>query len=281
MTNAAQKLIMITGVSTGFGKAFAAAALAAGHRVVGTVRNEEARIAFEASGEGRAFARLLDVTDHDAIAPTIAEIESAIGPIDVLINNAGYGHEGLFEESSLDELRHQFEVNVFGTVAVTKAVLPYMRTRRNGHILTVTSIGGLVTFPGLSFYHGSKFALEGLFESLAQEVRGLGIAVTNVAPGAFRTDWAGRSMVRSERSIGDYDDLFEPIRRARIERSGHQQGDPAKAAQAVLAAINSDKPPVHLLLGQDAVPNVRQKLAAFAEEITAWEKVSLAVAFDD
>lgn len=281
MTNAAQKLIMITGVSTGFGKAFAAAALAAGHRVVGTVRNEEARMAFEASGEGRAFARLLDVTDHDAIAPTIAEIESAIGPIDVLINNAGYGHEGLFEESSLDELRHQFEVNVFGTVAITKAVLPYMRTRRTGHILTVTSIGGLVTFPGLSFYHGSKFALEGLFESLAQEVRGLGIAVTNVAPGAFRTDWAGRSMVRSERSIGDYDDLFEPIRRARIERSGHQQGDPAKAAQAVLAAINSDKPPVHLLLGQDAVPNVRQKLAAFAEEITAWEEVSLAVAFDD
>lgn len=281
MTNAAQKLIMITGVSTGFGKAFAAAALAAGHRVVGTVRNEEARIAFEASGEGRSFARLLDVTDHDAIAPTIAEIESAIGPIDVLINNAGYGHEGLFEESSLDELRHQFEVNVFGTVAITKAVLPYMRTRRTGHILTVTSIGGLVTFPGLSFYHGSKFALEGLFESLAQEVRGLGIAVTNVAPGAFRTDWAGRSMVRSERSIGDYDDLFEPIRRARIERSGHQQGDPAKAAQAVLAAINSDKPPVHLLLGQDAVPNVRQKLAAFAEEITAWEEVSLAVAFDD
>ena len=281
MTSAAQKLIMITGVSTGFGKAFSAAAIAAGHRVVGTVRSEVAGSVFEASGEGRAFARMLDITDYNAIAPTVANIQAEIGPIDVLINNAGYGHEGLFEESALDELRRQFDVNVFGTVAVTKAVLPYMRARRSGHIITVTSIGGLVTFPGLSFYHGSKFALEGIFESLAQEVRGLGIAVTNVAPGAFRTDWAGRSMIRSERMIDDYDQLFEPIRQARLERSGRQQGDPEKAAQAVLKAIGAEPPPLHLLLGQDAVPGVRQKLAALGNEINAWEAVSLSVSFDD
>jgi NAD(P)-dependent dehydrogenase (short-subunit alcohol dehydrogenase family) len=280
VTGESQKLIMITGVSSGFGKAFAAAAIAAGHRVVGTVRREEAKVAFESAGRGGAVAKIFDITDFEAIAPVVAEIEAELGPIDVLINNAGYGHEGLVEEAPLSDLRQQFEVNVFGTVAVTKAVLPYMRARRSGHIITVTSMGGLITYPGLSYYHGSKFALEGIFESLAQEVRGFNIYVTNVEPGAFRTDWAGRSMIRSERKIDDYDELFVPIREARMERNGRQQGDPAKAAHAVMRVINARKPPVHLLLGQDAVPSVRQKLASLGAEIDAWEKVSLAVSFD-
>jgi short-subunit dehydrogenase len=147
----------------------------------------------------------------------------------VLINNAGYGHEGTLEESSMDELRRQFEVNVFGAVAVMKAVLPFMRQRRNGRIINITSMGGLMTMPRLSYYHGSKFALEGISGALGKEVKSFGIFVTAVEPGMFRTDWAGRSMVRSSRSITDYDAVFDPIRAARAARSGQQPGHPAKA----------------------------------------------------
>jgi NAD(P)-dependent dehydrogenase (short-subunit alcohol dehydrogenase family) len=279
MSSISEKLIFITGVSSGFGKALAIAALAAGHRVVGTVRNEEARLAFEALRHGRATAKILDITDYDSIAPLVAQIETEIGPIDVLINNAGYGHEGLLEESPLHDLRRQFDVNVFGTVAVTKAVLPYMRARRAGHIFTITSMGGLFTYPGLSYYHGSKFALEGIFESLAQEVAPFNINIINVEPGAFRTDWAGRSMVRSKRTIKDYDALFDPIRKARMERNGRQPGDPEKAANSILKLIGNRRPPSHLLLGEDAVTSVRQKLASLGAEVDAWESVSTAVSF--
>ena len=136
----------------------------------------------------------------------------AYSEVNVLVNNAGYGHEGILEESSIDDLRRQFEVNVFGAVAMIQAVLPSMRRRRAGHILNITSMGGIITLPGLSYYHGSKFALEGISESLGKEVKDLGIKVTAVEPGGFRTDWAGRSMVRAERSIGDYDSIIEPIR---------------------------------------------------------------------
>jgi len=192
----------------------------------------------------------------------------------VLVNNAGYGHEGILEESTLDELRHQFEVNVFGPAALIKAVLPHMRARRRGHILNITSMGGFITLPGIAWYCGSKFALEGISEVLGKEVASLGIHVTAIAPGSFRTDWAGRSMVRASRSIGDYDALFDPIRSAREEKSGHQLGDPIKAAQAMLQVIDSDAPPSHLLLGSDAVQLVRAKLTSMSGSIDAWEQLS-------
>jgi NAD(P)-dependent dehydrogenase (short-subunit alcohol dehydrogenase family) len=275
-----EKLLFITGVSSGFGQAIAEAALAAGHRVVGTARQASALASFEALAPGRAVARRLDVTDADAVMAVVAGIEREVGAIDVLVNNAGYGHEGLVEEASLAELRQQFEVNVFGAVAVIKAVLPYMRARRAGRIINITSMGGLVTFPGLAFYHGSKFALEGISETLAKEVRDLGIFVTAVEPGAFRTDWAGRSMARTPRSIADYDALFEPLRKAREARSGRQPGDPAKLAAAVLRLVGEAAPPVHLPLGRDAVDLVRRKLAALNAEIVAWEKISLSTDFD-
>jgi NAD(P)-dependent dehydrogenase (short-subunit alcohol dehydrogenase family) len=228
------RTFLVTGVSSGLGRAFATAALDAGHTVVGTVRNPDQVAAFEQLAPGRAHARMLDVTDTDAVEPTVAAIEEEIGRIDVLVNNAGYGVEGTFEETPLDTFRHQFDVNVFGAIAVTQAVLPRMRERRAGHILFVTSMGGLRTYPGLSAYHGSKFAVEGIAASLAQEVAELGIHVTAIEPGAFRTDWAGRSMHRVESTIADYDKIFAPICEHRLAMSGHQPGNPAQAGRALI-----------------------------------------------
>ncbi|KWF06328.1 oxidoreductase [Burkholderia pseudomultivorans] len=272
---ASGKVLLVTGVSSGFGRALAQEALAAGHTVVGTVRSAQARRDFEALSAHAAFGRVLDVTDFDAIDGVVAEIEANVGAVDVLVNNAGYGHEGVMEESPLSELRRQFDVNVFGAVAMMKAVLPFMRARRRGHIVNITSMGGHITMPGIAYYCGSKFALEGISEALGKELASFGIAVTAVAPGSFRTDWAGRSMVRTPRSIADYDPVFDPIRRAREQKSGKQTGDPRKAARAMLAAIDADRPPAHLLLGSDALALVRDKLSALEREIRAWETVTL------
>ncbi|WNC88082.1 oxidoreductase [Paraburkholderia sp. FT54] len=273
------KTFLITGVSSGFGGAFAQAALDAGHTVVGTVRNEAARDAFTALAAERAHAVVLDVTDFEAIAPAVAAITQTVGPIDVLVNNAGYGHEGTLEESPLDDLCRQFDVNVFGAVAMIKAVLPAMRERRSGHVINITSMGGFITMPGIAYYCGSKFALEGISDALAKEVAAFGIKVTAVAPGSFRTDWAGRSMVRASRSIADYDALFDPVREAREAKSGKQAGDPRKAARALLEIVAAKNPPVHLLLGNDALDLVKTKLAALNEEIETWEALSRSTDF--
>jgi len=274
------KIVIITGTSSGLGRAFARALLEAGFRVVGTVRKPEAALEFEQLKPGAAFARTLDVTESpERLASMIEEIERNVGPIYALINNAGYGHEGTLEESSMSELRQQFEVNVFGPVALMKAVLPHMRARREGRILNITSMGGLMTMPGLSYYHGSKFALEGISSSLAKEVRPLGIYVTAVEPGMFRTDWAGRSMVRSERTIPDYDATFNPIREARKTRSGQQPGDPARAGKAIADFLMSPEPPQHLLLGPDAFEYVRKEFEALQSEFAAWEAVTRSTNF--
>ena len=273
------KVFLITGVSSGLGRALAQQALADGHRVVGTLRDQAALGEFELLGPGRAIGKLLDVTHIDAIAGVIADIEGKVGAIDALVNNAGYGYESTLEESALADWRKQFDVNVFGAVAMIQAVLPYMRRRKRGSIVNITSVGGYLALPGLSAYHGTKFALEGISESLAQEVAGFGIKVTAVAPGAFRTDWAGRSMVRAPRSIADYDVVFDPIRERRQALDGSQSGDPAKAARAILEIVASDNPPVHLLLGPDAVKRVRDKLDALRAQIDAWESLSTSTNF--
>ncbi|VVD73694.1 short-chain dehydrogenase/reductase [Pandoraea iniqua] len=271
---ASNKILLITGVSSGFGRALAQEALSAGHTVVGTVRSEEAKRDFESLSPSAA-GRVLDVTDFDRIDDVVSEIEASVGPVDVLVNNAGYGHEGVLEESPLSEMRRQFDVNVFGAVAMMKAVLPFMRARRRGHILNITSMGGYITMPGIAYYCGSKFALEGISESLGKEVKAFGIAVTAVAPGSFRTDWAGRSMTRTPRSIADYDEVFNPVRAAREEKNGKQLGDPVKAARAMLAAIAAEHPPAHLLLGSDALKLVRDKLSAMRAELDAWESLTV------
>lgn len=279
MTAADSKTFLITGVSSGLGRAFAAGALDAGHRVIGTVRNASDAEAFAALAPDRAFPLMLDVTNFDAIPMAVTSAEKQAGPIEVLVNNAGYGHEGMLEESSMDDLQRQFAANVFGPVAMMKAVLPGMRERRRGHIFNVTSMGGFITMPGVSFYCGSKFALEGISEALGKEVAGFGIRVTTLAPGQFRTDWAGRSMDRTPRSIADYDTVMDPIRAARQARSGNQPGDPARAAQALLAMIEAPNPPVRLFLGDDALGLVEQKLDAMKAEITVWDSLSRSTSF--
>ncbi|SFW20547.1 MULTISPECIES: oxidoreductase [unclassified Pseudomonas] len=269
-----RKTLFITGVSSGLGNALAREALAAGHRVIGTVRSDAALQAFEALAPDHARGVILDVTEFDRIDSVVAATQASHGPVDVLVNNAGYGHEGIFEESPLQEMRRQFDVNVFGAVAVTKAFVPYFRERRAGHILNITSMGGTITMPGISYYCASKFALEGISDTLSKELLPFGIFVTAVAPGSFRTDWAGRSMQRTPRSIADYDASFDPVRKAREEKSGKQLGDPRKAAQAMLQLIASATPPAHLLLGSDALSLVREKLSRTAREIDQWETLS-------
>jgi NAD(P)-dependent dehydrogenase (short-subunit alcohol dehydrogenase family) len=273
------KTWLVTGVSSGFGRALAEAALSRGDRVVGTLRQEAQRAEFDALAPGRAFGVILDVRQDADVRRVVGEIETTVGPIDVLVNNAGYGYEGSIEEASMADIRAQFDVNVFGAISVIQAVLPFMRQRRAGRILNVTSMGGLMTFPGVGIYHGSKFALEGISETLVKEVAEFGIKVTAIEPGSFRTDWAGRSMQRGARTIADYDASFEPIRKARAARSGNQPGDPLKAAQAILQVADAPNPPVHLLLGSDALSLVREKLDGLKQEIDAWEHVTVGTDF--
>lgn len=271
---AKKKTIFITGANSGFGLAIATAATAAGHRVIGTVRSEAARK--KLAGDLSALGTVLcDVTEFDRIEGVVAAAEAEHGPIDVLINNAGYGHEGVLEESPLDEMRRQFDVNVFGAVAVAKAFLPRFRARRSGFIVNVTSMGGMITMPGIAYYCGSKFALQGISEVMRAEMAPFGVNVTTLCPGSFRTDWAGRSMVRTERSIADYDALFDPIRTARQEKSGRQLGDPAKLAEAVLQLLDSDNPPPQLLLGSDALKFVSERLQRMQQEIEEWRALTL------
>jgi NAD(P)-dependent dehydrogenase (short-subunit alcohol dehydrogenase family) len=271
------KTFLITGVSSGLGRAFANGALAAGHRVIGTVRRPDDAKTFGAT-DG-AFPLLLDVTDYAAVPQAIEQVEKEAGPIDVLVNNAGYGHEGVLEESSIDDLERQFAANVFGPVAMIKAVLPGMRKRRRGHIVNVTSMGGFITMPGISFYCGSKFALEGISEALGKELSAFGIRVTALAPGQFRTDWAGRSMDRTPRSIADYDSVMDPIRAGRQAKSGNQPGDPDKAAQALLKLVEAENPPTRLFLGEDALGLVAQKLDQMKSEIVTWDALSRSTSF--
>ncbi|GAA5012565.1 oxidoreductase [Actinopolymorpha pittospori] len=265
---------LITGVSTGLGRAIAQAALAAGHTVVGTVRSEEDLRAFEGVAPGYAHGRILDMTDSDAVSSVVAEVEQNLGPVEVVVANAGYGLEGTFEETPLAEVRRQFEVNVFGTVATLQAALPHMRRRRRGHLRAVTSMGGLMAVPGMSAYCGSKFAVEGILEALGKEVAQFGIHVTAIEPGSFRTNWAGRSMTRAAQSIDDYDELFTPIRAARQKANGNQLGNPAKAGDAVVHITSIDQPPAHLVLGSDALRLVTAARTAVDEEIRAWETLS-------
>jgi NAD(P)-dependent dehydrogenase (short-subunit alcohol dehydrogenase family) len=271
------KTFLITGVSSGLGRAFAKAVLGAGHRVIGTVRSAEDAALF--ASVPRTYPLQLDVTDYASIPAAIAKAEREAGVVDVLVNNAGYGHEGVVEEASMEDLQRQFAANVFGPVAMIKAVLPGMRERRRGHIVNVTSMGGFITMPGIAFYCGSKFALEGISESLGKELKAFGIRVTALAPGQFRTDWAGRSMDRSPRSIADYDSVMNPIRVARQAKSGSQPGDPDKAALALLTLIEADTPPVRLFLGDDALGLVDQKLEQMKAELGQWEALSRSTGF--
>ncbi len=270
---------LVTGCSTGIGREIARAALGAGHSVVVTARRTETIADFAADFGDRAVTAALDVTDKAQIAAAVELAEQAFGGIDVLVNNAGNGYLSAIEEGEDDRVRKLFDTNYFGVVDTIKAVLPAMRTRQAGRIVNISSMTGLVANPPNAYYSSTKFALEALTEALAQEVKPLGIKVTAIEPGAFRTDWAARSMWESSTPIGDYDDNVGARKTMIKEFAHHLPGDPRKVAEAVLMVTTLDEPPLRLLLGRDVLKAVRDKLAAFSASIDEWESVTKNVDF--
>jgi NAD(P)-dependent dehydrogenase (short-subunit alcohol dehydrogenase family) len=269
----------ITGCSTGIGREIARAALEAGHSVAATARDASSVADFVEDFGDRAIALRLDVTDRDQITAAVAATEAAFGGIDVLVNNAGYGYMAAVEEGDDAEVRKLFDTNYFGVVDTLKAVLPGMRSRRSGHIVNISSMTGLVANPPNAYYSSTKFALEALTEALSKEVAPLGIKVTAIEPGAFRTDWASRSMQESSTPIGDYDENVG-VRKTMIkEFAAHLPGDPRKVAEAVLMVTTLDEPPLRLLLGRDVLAAVREKIAAMTASIDQWESVTKNVNF--
>ena len=271
----------ITGCATGFGRELAALILGRGGRAVVTARNEGQVRDLAASAPDRALPLTLDVTKLGEIADAVRAAEERFGAIDVLVNNAGYGYMAAVEEGDDEDVRAMFEANVFGLIAMTQAVLPGMRARGRGHIVNISSQGGLVGFPGVGFYNATKFAVEGLSEALAGEVKPLGLGVTIVEPGPFRTDWAGRSLKGPKRDIEAYAETAGARRRNISGYSGKQAGDPVRAAAAIVQAVESEAPPLHLLLGRLAVDVVRGKLSQFQAEIDRWESTSLSADFPE
>ena len=269
----------ITGCSTGIGREIARAALEAGHSVVVTARRVESVADFTDEYGDRAVTVVLDVTDKEQIATAVRTATDAFGGIDVLVNNAGNGYLAAIEEGEDDQVRKLFDVNYFGVVDMIKAVLPGMRARGSGHIVNISSMTGLVANPPNGYYSSTKFALEALTEALAQEVKPFGIKVTAIEPGAFRTDWAARSMWESATPIGDYDDTVGSRKTMIKEFANHLPGDPRKAADAVLMVTGLDDPPLRLLLGRDVLKAVRDKLAAFSASIDEWAPVTKDVEF--
>lgn len=269
---------LVTGCSTGFGREISRAALEAGHSVVVTARRADAVRDFVEEFGDRAVAVALDVTDSDQIADAVSAAGQAFGGIDVLVNNAGHGYLSAVEEGEDTEVRKLFDVNYFGAVDMIKAVLPAMRARGSGHIVNVSSMTGLVANPPNAYYSSTKFALEAVTEALATEVRPLGIKVTAIEPGAFRTDWATRSMKESATPIADYVDVA--ARKDLIKQfADHLPGDPRKVAEAVLMVTTLDEPPLRLLLGRDVLKAMRDKLAALSRSIDEWESVTKDVNF--
>lgn len=274
------KMIFITGVSSGFGKEMANEAARAGNTVVGTVRLKEQLEEVNSILPGKTFGYLLDVNDHEKVNEVIKNVVDKFGKIDVLINNAGYGLMGAVEETSMEEARMQMETNFFGALAVTQAVLPFMRKNKGGHIIQFSSIAGIISAPGLGLYNASKHALEGMSEALSLEVAPLGIKVTLVEPGPFRTKWAGGSMKFTDKSISDYAATAGKLQDTITGYSGEQPGDPVKGAQAVLEIIEAQNPPLRLFLGKVAVERVRAKIKMLKDNLEAWEAVGLKTDYD-
>ncbi|KTS33940.1 short-chain dehydrogenase [Methylobacterium indicum] len=274
MTQTATPVWLITGCSTGFGRELARLVLDRGWRAVVTAR-DAARVADLASGaEDRALALPLDVTKPDQVAAVVAQATQRFGRIDVLVNNAGYGYQASVEEGEEDKIRAQFDANVFGLFAITRAVLPVMRAQESGHVVNITSVAGLIGFPGSGYYAASKHAVEGWSDALAAEVGPLGIRVTCVEPGPFRTDWAGRSLVQTPSRIADYAETAGARMASTAEKSGTQAGDPVRAAEAMIRLTETSSPPRHLVLGAFGFEAVTERLRGRLKEIEASEAVS-------
>lgn len=270
----------ITGASSGFGMAFARYALSHGHNVVATARNLSKLDALATSGGERVLVQQLDVTRPSDAQRAVAAAVEHFGRIDILFNNAGYGIVGAVEETSQAELRAQMETNFFGAVETTRAVLPIMRSQRSGAIVNISSLGGQLSYGGFGAYSASKFALEGLSEALAQEVAPFGIKVLVVEPGAFRTGFAGDAL-RHMPVMEAYRDVISGTRQFAHGMDGTQEGDPDRAAHAIIRALESESTPMRLQLGEDAVTSVRSHAEQMLADLNAWESVSIDVKFDD
>ena len=266
---------LITGCSTGLGRALAEAVIGAGHNAVVTARDVAKVADLADTAARRVLPVALDVTEPEQIAAAVQRAHERFGGVDVLVNNAGYGYRAAVEEGEDAEVRTLFETHFFGTIAMVKAVLPGMRTRRSGAIVNISSIGATVTPVGSGYYSAAKAAIEGLSGALRGELAPLGISVTVVEPGAFRTDFAGRSLVQSVTVIDDYAGTAGQRRKENDTMDGNQAGDPAKAASAIIEAVESNEPPGFLLLGPDALALYRYIADGRAEEIAEWEHVTV------
>lgn len=266
-----KRVWLITGCSTGFGRELVKIVAANGEIAIGTVRKKEQVAELESINPTLVKGILLDVQNQESIDDAAKMIAAKYGRLDVLVNNAGYGSMGAIEEAEEEEIKRQFDVNVFGCIRMIKLALPFMRKQQSGNILNITSIAGLNGFPGVGIYNGSKFALEGIGEALAAETKHIGIKVTNVEPGPFRTDWAGRSATFTESAIKEYQDSAEKNMNAIQEVSGNQIGNPKKAAQAMFDVTKLENPPVHLPLGGPAYTRIGMKLEEMKAEIHQYE----------
>lgn len=272
------KIWLITGISRGFGRELAAALLARGDIVIGTTRNGSADIP---GGEGRLDVLALDVTDPRAVKTAVATAFQRHHRIDVIVNNAGYGLLSSVEEATDEEIDHVFAVNFHGTRRVIQAALPHLRAQRSGHIVNITSMAGVAPNPGSGYYAAAKMAVEGMSQSLAKEVAPLGIRVTLVEPSAFRTDFLSEhSIRRSAGQLPDYAATAGLARERLAAMAGKQAGDPVRAAAAIIQAVDSPNPPLHLVLGSDAYHRTRQMLDAFSTDVEAWKAVSIGADYD-
>lgn len=269
-----QKVWFITGCSTGFGRFLAIEALSKGYKVAVAARNPNDVQDIVANYPSTSLVFTLDVTVSAQIKEAVEATITKFGTIDILVNNAGIGYFGAIEESEDAEVRNMFEINVFGLAKMTQAVLPIMRQQRSGHILNIASIGGLRSFPGVGFYNATKYAVDGLSESLSKEVAPLGIKVTIVAPSGFRTDWAGRSAKDSKITIEDYATTAGKNKGDIRGYSGNQPGDPVRAAKAMIQVVESENPPLRLLLGAAALKGARIKLEELKNDFDTWAEVS-------
>jgi NADP-dependent 3-hydroxy acid dehydrogenase YdfG len=271
----------ITGASTGFGRVLAEEVLKAGSKVVATARNLDKVKDLETRYPQTAKALALDVTNAGQVDSAVTQAIAKFGRVDVLVNNAGYGVAGAIEEVSEAEYMPMFQTNVSGVLQVTRAFLPHLRKQRSGYILNLSSIGGVVASPGMGFYNATKFAVEGISEALAAEVAPLGIHVTVIEPGPFRTDFLGRSGVIAKTRIADYDATAGNMRKYFAENDGKQKGDPVRAVHAMMQVVESPNPPLRLLLGASALQRLRSKLANWEKETAAWEQVTVGADFPE
>lgn len=270
-----KRIWLITGVSSGLGKALAEAVISSGDFVIGTFRKESEVKAFNEKYGSRATGILLDVTDISSIDETIGQLVSSVGHIDVLVNNAGIGFIGAIEEASVEEVRTIFEVNFFGMFKLTQAVLPHMRARKSGQIVQISSHAGVKAFAGFGIYNASKFAMEGMSEALAQELSPLGIKVSIIEPGPFRTNFAGRSLHQAEQVISDYDDSAGAFRQKLLSVHDKQEGDPVKASQLILDHVNDQDSTLRLALGSIPLKTIGMKIDSLQSDLDVNKDTSL------